>query len=120
MKQLFAFLFLIACLLGLPRQARSETIFALTNSNQLLSFDSATPGTTSALVPVTGPLPGEALVGIDFRPAVSAQLLGAGQVGTTGTVYTSNSVTGPATSINRIPTLLDQPVLLELNHVPDA
>ena len=120
MKQLFAFLFLIACLLGLPRQARSETIFALTNSNQFLSFDSATPGTTSALVPVTGLLPGEALVGIDFRPAVSGQLVGVGQVGTTGTVYTINSVTGAATSINTIPTLIGGPFGIDFNPVPDA
>src|SRR5688572_33311879 len=105
MKRLFAFLLLTASLLGLPQQARSETIYALTASNQIFSFDSSTPGSTSSLVPVTGLTAGTSLVGIDFRPAVPGQLVGVGQVGTAGTVYTINFLTGAATAVNTIPTL---------------
>src|SRR5687767_2093698 len=105
MKRPFVFLFLFALLLGLPQQARSETIYALTASNQLLSFDSATPGSVSSLVPVTGLAAGTSLVGIDFRPAVSGQLVGVGQTGATGAVYTINFLTGAATAVNTISSL---------------
>ena len=47
MKRLFAFLFLTISLMGIPEQARSETIYALPNTNQIFSFDSATPASIS-------------------------------------------------------------------------
>ena len=50
----------------------------------LITFDTATPGVTSAPVVVTGLGAGETLVGIDFRPA-TGQLFG---VGSGSTVYT--------------------------------
>src|SRR5688572_6055813 len=122
MKRLFAFLLLTASLLGLPQQARSETIYALTASNQLFSFDSATPGSISSLVPVTGLVPGTSLVGIDFRPAVSGQLVGVGQTGATGAgaVYTINFLTGAATAVNTIPSLTGTAFGVDFNPVPDA
>ena len=120
MKRLFAFLILTASLLGLPQQARSETIYALTTSNQIINFDSAAPGSISSFVPVTGLIAGTSLVGIDFRPAVPGQLVGVGQVGTTGTVYTINFLTGAATVVNTIPTLTGTTFGVDFNPVPDA
>ncbi len=74
--------------------AQAAQIFAITSTNGLLSFDSATPGTTSPVVPITGLQAGEGLVGIDFRPATN-QLYG---VGSTSTVYSINTGTGLATA----------------------
>src|SRR5262245_11530861 len=45
-------------------------LYALNSTNQLLSFDSATPGTITT-IPLTGLGPGEQLRGIDFRPETS-------------------------------------------------
>jgi hypothetical protein len=120
MRKLFAVLVLVVAFFGVPQEGRSESIFALTTSNQLLSFDSATPGSTSSLTPVTGLLPGTSLVGIDFRPAVSGQLVGVGQTGGTGAVYTINAMTGVATQINDIPALMGTSFGVDFNPVPDA
>ena len=51
--------------------ARAELVTALTNSNVLVNFDTATPGTTSS-VSVTGLVGGDFLSGIDSRPANGA------------------------------------------------
>jgi hypothetical protein len=99
MKKLLPVLVLVA-FFGVPREGSSESIFGLTTSNQIFSFDSATPETISSPISVTGLLPGTSLVGIDFRPAVPNQLVGVGITGTTGGVYTINLLTGAATQIN--------------------
>jgi len=52
-----------------PMQAKAESIFALTTTNSLLTFDSSTPGSVNSIGPVTGLQSGESLFGIDFRPA---------------------------------------------------
>ena len=56
-------------------QANAEAIFGLTLDNRLVVFDSATPGSTSAPIPVTRLATGQTLVGIDFRP-LDRQLVG--------------------------------------------
>lgn len=118
MKKLFAVLALVAFF---GAEGRSETILALTTSNQLISFDSATPGTISSLPPVTGLLAGSSLVGIDFRPA-TGQLVGVGQnaAAATGAVYTINTTTGAATLINNISALTGTSFGVDFNPVPDA
>ncbi len=82
---------------------RAELIVGLTTSNALTTFDSATPGTTTPLVPITGLLGGDTLVGIDRRPQNGANnglLYGLGVSGTTGRVYTLNVATGAATFVS--------------------
>ncbi|WP_425615481.1 DUF4394 domain-containing protein [Anatilimnocola sp. NA78] len=69
------------------------TLVGLTVSNQLITFDSATPETIVTQNRVTGMLPGELLVGIDHRPA-TGELYG---VGSRGRLYTLNANTGAAT-----------------------
>ncbi|MFY9572608.1 MAG: DUF4394 domain-containing protein, partial [Blastocatellia bacterium] len=76
-----------------------ETIYAVTTSNQLVSFDSATPGTTSTPVAITGMQAGEIVLGIDFRPA-TGQLYA---LGNTARIYTINRVTGAATAVSAGP-----------------
>lgn len=80
--------------------AQSELLIGLTSSNALISFDSATPGTTSAPVAVTGLTAGDALVGIDRRPQAGPNdgvLYGVGvNLGGGGRIYSINTATGAA------------------------
>lgn len=72
----------------------SETLYVST-TNQLLRFDSASPGTLGSTLTVTGLQAGESLEGIDFRPA-NGQLYG---LGSSGRLYTINVTTGAATQV---------------------
>ena len=122
MKTLIGIFVLALALLAVPDRASAETIFGLTTGNQLFTFDSATPGSISAPVPVTGLLPATTLVGIDFRP-VDQRLVGVGQVGQaggTGTVYAIDPQTGAATSINTGFTLTGTAYGVDFNPVPNA
>lgn len=48
---------------------RQQTVYALTQTNRLVIFDSLTPGVVTGIVTVTGLRRGERLLDIDFRPA---------------------------------------------------
>ena len=69
--------------------------------NSLFTFDSATPGVFANTVGVTGLTAGDSLVAIDYRP-VDGKLVGFGYNASSGTarVYTLDTGTGLATSIN--------------------
>lgn len=80
--------------------AQAETIFGLTsNSANLVSFDSATPSTQSALIPITGVTTG-LLRGIDFRPATGG-LYGISYDTATeaSQLYLINTTTGVASAV---------------------
>lgn len=88
-------------------KAEAITCYALDDANQLLSFDSNTPGTASTAA-ITGLPAGYTLVGIDFR--VTTQKTGAANpgvgslwaIGTNGTnfrLFVINRTTGAATAI---------------------
>src|SRR2546423_565157 len=79
-----------------PSQAQAQSIIGLTSQNSLISFSSATPGTTTAPVAITGLQTGETILGIDLRP-VNGLLYG---VGSTSRLYTLNPTTGAATAID--------------------
>lgn len=75
--------------------------FAVTDTNQLLRFDTATPNNATTIGTISGLQQGEQIAGIDFRPATS-QLYALGVVpGTTdsGRVYTVDLSTGAATLV---------------------
>lgn len=78
-----------------PAIGEAETIYAVTSNNTLLTFDSATPGTTSS-VAITGLQSGESVLAIDLRPA-TGQLYG---LGSTSRLYTINPATGAATAVD--------------------
>ena len=83
---------------------KAVTTTALVNNAgtlQLLTFDTATPGTVAAPVTISGLGVGETLVGLDYRPA-DIQLVGLGYATATGAarVYSINLSTGALTSIN--------------------
>jgi hypothetical protein len=84
-----------------PRLERLEprdvpaTLFAVDAANHLVRFDSATPGTIARTVPITGLQSGEAVLGIDFRPA-DFRLYA---VGSSNRLYTIDLTTGTAAPV---------------------
>jgi len=88
------FLFLLLFVFGLA-DVKAVTVFGVNTSNQLVRFDSATPGTVTATLPITGLQAGEAILGIDFRPA-NGGLYG---LGSTSRLYLINRTTGVATQV---------------------
>lgn len=111
------------CILAAP--ARAELIIGLTAGQSIVTFDSATPGITTAPVAITGTA-GDAIVGIDRRPSLGPNnglLYGLGlSVGSTvGHVYTINTTTGVATLVSTISTPVTSASAfgIDFNPVPD-
>lgn len=77
-----------------PVAVEAVTIYGVTTTNTLLTFDSATPGTTTS-VAITGLQAGENVLGIDLRPS-TGQLYA---LGSTSRLYTINPATGAATQV---------------------
>ena len=88
-------LVLAVMFLAIATSARAESITVLTISNNLLTFDSATPGNITSTVGVTGLQALENLLAIDFRPATGL-LYG---LGSSSRLYTINPTTGVATQV---------------------
>ncbi len=70
-------------------------IFGVTTTNQLVSFDSLTPGTVTTVGAITGLQANENILGIDERPATT-ELYG---LGSTSRIYKINKTTGAATVV---------------------
>lgn len=92
-KSIWAVLGLL--IIGATGAASAETIYVVTSANQLLSFDSASPGLFRSSVTLTGLQSGETVEGIDFRP-LNGQLYA---LGSTGRLYTIARATGVATQV---------------------
>ncbi len=80
---------------GTARLVGAAQVYALTDNNRLLTFDSTTPGVLLGVAPISGRINNEDLIGIDFRPVNN--LLYA--VGEFGRVYTIDRTTGTASNI---------------------
>ncbi len=85
-------IFLAHCVAVGATPARAELIISLTTANRLVTFDSATPGTTSPAIPITG-IGAETIFDIDRRPA-NGLLYG---FGSAGNLYVIDPITGAAT-----------------------
>lgn len=88
-------------LVGLTMGAASlqaAVVYGLSTRNQLVSFDSSTPGTLMQANFINGLATNESLVGIDFRPA-NMMLYG---VGSYGRIYAINTMTGQATFVSSL------------------
>ena len=104
--------FLKTCLLaaiglGWVSPAAAEPILALTDQNTLIMFDSATPGTITGSISVTGLAAGVYLGGIDRRPQLGPNngvVYGFGVDLSTGagSIYTLNPATGAATLVSTL------------------
>jgi Domain of unknown function (DUF4394) len=104
-----------------PGPALAEPIYGLTTDNRIFAFDSSTPNSISALLPVTGLPAGTTLMGLDFRPATPGVLVGVGQnAAGGGAVFTIDRFSGNATQINGIATLTGTAFGVDFNPVPGA
>lgn len=91
------YLLAATALAAAPGLARAEFLYGLTANNSLVLFDSATPGTVSGPIAVTGLQAGDSLLAIDFRPA-NMTLYALGQsAGGVNTLYAINQYTGAVT-----------------------
>jgi hypothetical protein len=88
-----------AVIRGLAILTGPETVFAVTTGNNLLRFDSHTPGAIISKSPITGLQPGETVVGMDFRPA-DGRLYA---VGDTSRIYRIDPADGVATQVGPTP-----------------
>lgn len=105
----------------------AETVVGLTTTNALVTFDSATPGSASAPLTITGLSANERVLGIDRRPSTGL-LYG---LGSAGRIYTLDAGTGQATFVAGLtanPADLTNPFSMlsggsygvDFNPVPDA
>ncbi|HZS06001.1 MAG TPA: DUF4394 domain-containing protein [Blastocatellia bacterium] len=96
---------------------RVETIFALTASNRLVSFNSGTPGTLASSVAITGLGAGESLIGLDFRPATGVLYA----VSNASRLYTINTTTGATSLVGNTfsPPISGTAIGFDFNPVPD-
>jgi hypothetical protein len=78
--------------------ASAARAFAVTSTNQLIAFDTASPATITSTVAITGLNAGENVLGIDVRPANNTMYA----VGSAGRLYTVNTATGAATFVAAI------------------
>ena len=83
--------FLLSGLVLAVVAVRAEPIFGLTTTNGIVKFDSATPGTVSAPISVTG-IGAETLLDIDIRPEDGALYA----LSNAGNLYLINVTTGAA------------------------
>lgn len=98
--------------------AHAVSAFGLTDNNQLVRFDTATPGTivSGSMLRDAGNVPIPDLIGIDYRPA-TGQLYG---VSALGVIYTINPNTAIATPGATLSTLLNGSRFgFDFNPVPD-
>src|SRR4029450_8115610 len=103
------------------------TVFVLNDANQLLRFDSSTPGTIDATIPITGIDVGAIVRGIDFRPATGELFAFTGPAGIAANAliktYTVNPDTGAATLVgtimNTVPGAGDYPGGFDFNPTVD-
>lgn len=88
------FLFALLFVVGLG-SVKAVTVYGVNTSNQLVRFDSATPGMVSAPIAITGLQAGENILGIDFRPANG----GLYALGSASRLYVINKTTGTAMQV---------------------
>ena len=85
------YFFVLSVLLLAGVAVRAEPIFGLTTTNSIVKFDSATPGTVSAPIIVTG-IGAETLLDIDIRPEDGALYA----LSSAGNLYLIDMTTGAA------------------------
>lgn len=84
---------LVLSAIGLPALAAADVVHGLSTRNQLVRFDSSTPGSLAQATFISGLMSNESLLGIDFRPS-NGLLYG---LGSFGNLYTINTATAAAT-----------------------
>lgn len=125
MKRRFFGLAGVIALTGLlPSGAQAELVYGLTNTFNLVTFDSAAPGTFLTTVATSGVVAGQTLRAIDFRPA-TGQLYAISTINSAttgvGQLYTVNTSTGALTAVGSTFSLLtgSNRVSMDFNPVVD-
>lgn len=105
----------------IPPSPPVKVVYALSSANNLVSFNSNTPGTILTSVPLTGITTGQVVEGLDFRP-FNSLLYAVGYNASTGQtqVYTVNTTTGVATSVGAAVTLATNMGMLAVDFNPQA
>jgi hypothetical protein len=103
---------------GVGLNTACTTIYGIVAENQLISFDAATPGTVSAPIALTGLAGGEAVIGIDFRPATGV-LYGLVTSGGNIRIVTINTTTGATTAVGGTFALSGSVAGFDFNPVAD-
>lgn len=83
------------CLASVAAVSPAIQFYGVNLAGNLITFDSATPGTIDSTVALSGLQSGERLVGLDFMPGTT-QLYGLGQ---TSRLYSIDTATGVATAV---------------------
>jgi Domain of unknown function (DUF4394)/Lamin Tail Domain len=101
---------LCGLVLAAAQTARAQTtiIYGVTTTNNLVSFSSASPGTTILNVPISGLQSNDVVFDIDFRPA-NGQLYALGGAGSTGHLYTISLAPGTVGAATLVATLAADP-----------
>ena len=86
-----------------------EALIGLTSNNELVSFESGKPNQSTSLVPITGLMTGESVIGIDFRPSD----LGTNGVSDIGKLYGVTSASRLYV-INPVTGVVSNPVMLSV------
>jgi hypothetical protein len=89
-------------LVGLPAPAFALSrarAYAIITTNQLVSFDTVSPGTIDSAVAITGLQPAETLLGLDLRPRTGQWYA----LGSTGRLYRLDVATGVVTQVGAGP-----------------
>lgn len=87
---------LVVAILGtLPAVAGAETLYGVTNLQQLVTFDSVTRSVTATVSPAGFSITGELLISIDVRPA-TGELYGLSSL---NNLYKINPITGARTQV---------------------
>lgn len=118
---------MVASVALLSGAAQAELIYGISvpgtgGATNLVSFDSATPASTTNVGAITGLVAGHTLRGIDFRPS-NGQLYAISSSGTAAQLYTVNLTTSVATPVGAGFTLTGSAstrVSLDFNPVADA
>ncbi|MDB5270542.1 MAG: hypothetical protein JWP58_3582 [Hymenobacter sp.] len=86
-----------------PATVTGNLAYALSGTN-LITFDTALPGTIRTSVGITGVDAAQTLMGLDIRPATNTlYAFGYNATAQTYTLYSLNSLTGLATAVNATP-----------------
>jgi hypothetical protein len=82
--------------IGLAATLPAQPVYAVTDTNKLVTFNAPTPEILTSSKAITGLSSGENVTGIDFRPS-TGELYGTTNL---NRVYVINTVTGAATRVN--------------------
>jgi MYXO-CTERM domain-containing protein len=120
MKRLILLGCIATALTGAISTGRAETIFGLSTVNSIFSFDSATPGTATAAITISGVTGGATITDIDFSP-VAGTLYG---IATNGDLYRIDTTTGAATLTIGVgaqiaPNTITAPTVMDFNPAAD-